>query len=341
MPTHRRTPRSGAQCVRPGDHAQRLPTTLVHRVQRIQSVTKIASSLAVILALGLASSRADADPDRVVWSPDWPRARWWEVVDVVALTAASDAIDTDWRPPRDADWKGGILFDDWARGVFRGRTAAVQSFASNLGDTLYEGSVLAPYVIDNYVFALVVHRNLDVAVQLTLIDMQSLGMAGVITLGAEHTIARERPYAHDCGPDGQVHDGSGRTSESCTQADDFKSFYSGHAAASAAMAGLTCVHHQHLPLYGGGAADVAPCVLMIGISIVTGMTRLVADRHWASDVIVGWGVGAAAGYLVPSALHYGFGSGRPVGALRVGSAVMVPVPEVYPGGGGLGVGGVF
>jgi hypothetical protein len=72
------------------------------------------------------------------------------------------------------------------------------------------------------------------------------------------------------------------------------------------MAGLTCVHHQHLPLYGGGVADLAPCIGLIGASIADGLGRIVADKHYARDCHAGLGVGAFAGYVVPSLLHHGF-----------------------------------
>ena len=201
--------------------------------------------------------------------------------------------------------------------------------------------MLAPYLVDNYLAALSIHQSVDVALQLTLIDMQSLGIAGVLTLTAERTIPRERPYAEDCGKDGNVRDSSGEISESCGHGDDYKSFYSGHAAATATMAGLTCVHHQHLALYGGGLADLAPCVFMIGVATATGLTRLIADRHWASDVIMGWGVGAVSGYLVPSILHYGLFRGRPVGAIHFVGLSAVPTFMPYPSGGGVGIAGMF
>jgi membrane-associated phospholipid phosphatase len=118
-------------------------------------------------------------------------------------------------------------------------------------------------------------------------------------------------------------------------------FYSGHAAATATMAGLTCAHHQHLPLYGGGFADLAPCLAMIGVSLGAGATRIMADRHWASDVLTGWTVGALSGYVLPSALHYGFGGGRPIGEMRVGGAHVVPMPLAYLGGAGLGLVGSY
>jgi membrane-associated phospholipid phosphatase len=138
-----------------------------------------------------------------------------------------------------------------------------------------------------------------------------------------------------------VRDASGQVSETSGLGDDYKSFYSGHAAATATMAGLTCVHHRHLPLYGGGFPDLVPCLIMSGIAIVTGVTRIVADRHWASDVVIGWGVGAVSGYVLPSWLHYGFGGGRAFGQFSISNVLFTPVPQAYSDGGGLGVAGVF
>ncbi|HEX3850778.1 MAG TPA: hypothetical protein VHW01_07410 [Polyangiaceae bacterium] len=106
------------------------------------------------------------------------------------------------------------------------------------------------------------------------------------------------------------------------------------------MAGLTCVHHQHLPLYGG-VADQAPCIGLIGASIVDGLGRIVADKHYASDVTLGFGVGALAGYVVPSLLHYGFTSHQRAPAVGGTGLHMLPLPQVYQDGFGIGVVGLF
>ena len=39
----------------------------------------------------------------------------------------------------------------------------------------------------------------------------------------------------------------------------------------------------------------------------TGALRIVADQHWASDVLVGAAVGTFSGLAVPYFLHYGWG----------------------------------
>jgi hypothetical protein len=283
---------------------------------------------------------AAADPDRVEWSPDWPRVRWWEVANSVAFTIADTLIETK-VPINGPEWHGGILFDDWARGVFRGQTASTQSTASTVSDWIYQGGTLLPFIVDVWFVALDVHENADVAVQMLFINLQSLSFAGIISLSAEHAVGRVRPYVDRCGPDGVVRDPSGQLLEACNTSNDNRSFFSGHVTSVATMAGLTCVHHQHIPLYGGGFPDLAACLTMISFAATTGVLRLVYDEHWASDVMTAWAVGGLVGYVAPSLMHYGFGSGRAIGEIHSGSLTAVPMPQLLPGGGGLGLAGVF
>ncbi len=301
--------------------------------------------MTALAALALAASGGEAraaDPDKVEWSKDWPRVRLVEGLTIAAATVASLSIDTYSHTPTRAHWTGGILFDDWARDRLRGRTLGTQEAAAQLSDYLYKGAVFVPYVVDVYIVALGVHQSADVALQMLLMNLQSLGIAGVVSLGAERTVGRARPYVGDCDSDGNVRDAEGRLLfNHCDHVGDFQSFYSGHAAATMTMAGLTCAHHQHLPLYGGGFADVAPCLFMLGVSATTGVTRIMADRHWASDVVLGWGIGALSGYVLPSLLHYGFGHDGPVGAVDVAGLRLVPVPQAYARGAGLGVFTIF
>jgi membrane-associated phospholipid phosphatase len=301
--------------------------------------------MTVLLASAMLAESSAAfagDPDRVEWSPDWPRFRLVEAIDTLALAVGAYVINAYWKPPEHAAWSSGILWDKAVRDALRGQTLGVQRTASNVSNYLYLGAVVAPLVIDNAVVALAVHRSPDVALQMTLIDAQALAMAGAVSLATEHAVGRARPYTTSCGPDGVVRDASGHPLLwSCGNSGDFQSFYSGHAAVTATMAGLTCVHHEHLPLYGGGFADLAPCLLMIGVSTATGIARIVADRHWSTDVITGWSVGFVSGYVVPSLLHYGFNHGRPLGEVKVAGVQVVPVPEVYAGGAGLALAGIY
>ena len=299
-----------------------------------------ASRLAVcgLLALGAAlvpRPAAAADPETVEWSPDWHRVNLLEGAAVIAMTFAATQVDQRIPYPQHAGWQGGILFDDWARDTFRGRTRAIQSTASTASDWMYRAGSLVPFVMDGYFGALSVHQNADVAIQLFFIDLEAYGVSALVSLGAEHVVGRARPYTESC----NLTEG-GRLFHQCGTGNDARSFYSGHAAATSTTAGVVCAEHQHLPLFGGGFADLAPCLVMIGVSATAGIMRLVYDEHWASDVITGWIVGTAAGYVLPSVLHYGFG-GRPPGQIDYGSIHALPTLLSYPSGAGAGLAGVF
>ena len=272
---------------------------------------------------------------KVEWNSDWPRFRLVEGLAIVGLTVGSIVISG--APAHaEANWKGGILFDDAARKFFRGNTAATEETAAKISDNLYKGAVLYPYIVDNFIFALGVHQSADVALEMTLMDMQSLGFAGVLSLGAEHAVGRQRPYASDCRPGVTTVRGA-----ACNPLGDNQSFYSGHAAATFTIAGLMCVHHQHFPIYGGGLPDALACVGMLSVATTTGVLRMVADRHYASDVLTGTFVGLFSGYVLPSLLHYGFGKTRTKPLLKTTFGGVAPVPQVYEHGGGLGLAGVF
>jgi hypothetical protein len=278
-----------------------------------------------------------ADPDTVRWGDDWRRVNLAEAVAGIALTVGDTEFDQRVAYPDHASWHGGILFDEWARGVFHGRTAAIQSMASTGSDWMYRAGPIVPVLIDDYIATLSVHQNADVALQMLFIDVEAYAVSGVLSLTAEHAVGRARPYTEDC----NARDPStGALLHQCGGGNDARSFYSGHAAATSTTAGLVCAEHQHLPLFGGGFADLAPCLVMIGVSLTAGAFRLVYDEHWASDVITGWILGGASGYLLPELLHYGFGGGGPP-EIAFGGVRALPAIVPYPSGAGAGLLGVF
>jgi membrane-associated phospholipid phosphatase len=124
-----------------------------------------------------------------------------------------------------------------------------------------------------------------------LIIAESAAIAGVINFAVKAAFARERPFVHDLAPADKLL--TDRPQE------NNQSFYSGHStlAMSLAVSAGTVASmrgYRWAPaLYGGG----------IGLSLATGYLRIAADKHWASDVVTGWVIGAAIGYAVPRFLH--------------------------------------
>src|SRR6185369_8196968 len=121
---------------------------------------------------------------------------------------------------------------------------------------------------------------------------------GLSQLVVSRVASRTRPYVQDCADDHRS------TSHECGDTRDQRSLYAGHASAAFTSAGLTCLHHEHLPLYGGGAPDTWACIWSIAAASITAMGRVVADEHWTSDTLIGIGTGVFFGYYLPKWLHY-------------------------------------
>jgi len=124
-----------------------------------------------------------------------------------------------------------------------------------------------------------------------LIIAESAAIAGVVNYAVKAAVARERPFVHQLAPEDKPNTEHPQ--------DNNQSFYSGHSTLtmSLAISAGTVAHmrgYRYAPvLYGGG----------IALSLTTGYLRIAADKHWSTDVLTGWLVGAAIGYAVPRYLH--------------------------------------
>ena len=187
-------------------------------------------------------------------------------------------------------WRGGILFDDVVRDGVRPSSASTRKTYRTIGDWTYRLSPLIP-LVDALVVSTLGHHDKKLALNLAAITFEAYSYSGLASFVATEVSARARPDTdpHCIGSNCNV---------------DTQSFFSGHTAISATGAGLVCANHTRIPLYGNVIADAAACVFATTNALVTGTTRVVADRHYASDVITGFGLGFAAGYAVPVLLHY-------------------------------------
>jgi membrane-associated phospholipid phosphatase len=164
------------------------------------------------------------------------------------------------------------------------------------------------------------HDADTVAYQMALINIETLAFNTAIWGLVAGFASRERPYGREiCGDNDDERPGS------CGSNDRFRSFYSGHASTSFAAAGATCMHHAYLPLYGGGAPDALACGFAVAVAGATATMRVVADRHWLSDVLTGAAVGTFTGLTVPYFLHYR-GGNLPEAAGDEISVNLVPMP---------------
>jgi membrane-associated phospholipid phosphatase len=291
-----------------------------------------------VLAFGLVASAGNAHAElspqgvsnrKVEWKDgQWPRVTPWEIAASVAATGLGLVLESTWEGVSFEEDVQVPLLDPGARGLLRGRTAKVQKTFDRLSNIGWRMMAFFPYV-DVGVSALAIHRNFDVAGQMALMDFEALTLSGLTYVVASHSTGRARPYRQDCAsPQDDT------VTKGCGVPFDNRSFYGGHAAAAFTSAGLTCAHHQHLPLYGGGAVETWACVWALTVASATGIFRIVADEHYASDILVGSGVGWFYGYVMPKLLHY-------KGAQREPHERKATVPTWMPSFRALDGGGVF
>ena len=198
--------------------------------------------------------------------------------------------------PREARWEGGILFDDAVRDVLTLKTRSAREEADTLSDYGWYFSEAFP-VFDSLIAAGIGHGDWDTAWQLTMINTQSLLLTGLVARLLHAFVGRDRPSAPDCRRDPEYGD-------ICTSRAATSGFYSGHTALAFTGAGLTCAHHKNLPLWGGGAPDVVACALTLGTATATGVLRLMADKHYTTDIVASIAFGLFSGYVLPHWLHY-------------------------------------
>lgn len=166
------------------------------------------------------------------------------------------------------------------------------------GDVIYYTFPVIPMVVDSFVLSLLVRRDEKTALNLFLVSGEALAYSGVLSFVANSVAARERPDTTACLA---MERRGGPPCDEKGQSDDF---YSGHTAMVSTSAGAVCANHAFMPLWEHPAADALACGLASSAAIATAATRLVGDRHYFSDVLVGSVIGFGIGFAVPTLLHY-------------------------------------
>ncbi|MEP6653398.1 MAG: phosphatase PAP2 family protein [Myxococcales bacterium] len=233
---------------------------------------------------------------RVEWSPQWRRFRAWEYGATAAAGAGAFAIHYYQPQPAHPYWHGANPFDDAVRDWLRLDTRAGRTQANTVSNVLWLGGSVVPFVTDLPV-ALLVYRQRALSGQLLLMDLEATAISQLVNNALLWGTGRARPSYESCLADPAY-------GSLCGTSANNVSFPSGHVMTVATAAGLTCVHHRYLPLYGSAAADAGACIFMSLATLGTGTSRIMADHHRATDVLVGAGLGFGIGYGLPWLLHY-------------------------------------
>jgi membrane-associated phospholipid phosphatase len=235
---------------------------------------------------------------RLVWNPKWPPFRAIGYALTGASVAAAVAVTLLIPFPDEPRWVGAILLDTGVRNSLRARSAGLRDGIRIASDFTLIATVVQTGLIDSFLIP-AVDGSWYLAWQLTLMNAQAFALNTLVATLLFKTAARARPTYAECAVD--------RNFDPLCDSGSFASFPSSHTSTAFTAAGLTCINHKYLPLYGGDPWDSAACASSIAVAAATGLFRVVGDRHYLSDVVLGAAFGFSLGYLYPYLFHYQYG----------------------------------
>lgn len=227
----------------------------------------------------------------------YPRFRVSEVITTSVAAATAGAFIL--VPPQTGT-SSRNPFDETFRDAFRLSSPRERLTAANVSDVLVVALWLYEAIVDPFAVAWGVHGETATGAQMFLIDVEVQTITAALQGVVAAIVGRERPLSRDCDDPRET---LGLESGACSGYDRHRSFFSGHTSQAFAAAGAQCMHHLHLPLYGN-LTPFVPCAASFAVAAMAGGLRIMADRHYMSDVLTGATIGTLVGLLVPWLLHY-------------------------------------
>lgn len=240
----------------------------------MSAARRLVLAAAALVAVAIAAAPAHADRRLAV-----KRKRDLPIVIVGGVAfGLADSVGKDALSPARCRWCSTDALDRAVRDGLRWSSADTPNTLSNL--TAY---VAAPVASFGLVALLASTQDrgdevIDDGIAIAEATVAALGFDYLVKIG----VARERPGVHyaTVKPD---------------SAENNLSFYSGHstlamtlAVSAGTVATLRGYRHARLVWAVG-----------VPVAVATGYLRIAADKHWATDVLTGWAMGAAFGVGVP------------------------------------------
>ena len=257
--------------------------------------TRVATGC-VTLALAAYSPNVRAQTNELGWDPRWPKFRPSEYVLTAVTGSASLVLYFGVRDARTPRRTGGVLFDDYFREAMRLRAPGQRDVARTISDWTALSAMSWAIAVDSLAVPLA-RGTAELSGQMLLMDAEAFSISTLITTILFKSFARARPSYIDCEGDPNY--------DPLCKLHPMGSFPSGHTNTAFTAAGLSCVHHMHVPLYDNQLADALACAGTLTLAAATGTLRIVGDRHYTTDVLVGAMIGFGVGYGLPTLLHYG------------------------------------
>jgi membrane-associated phospholipid phosphatase len=267
-------------------------------------------------------------PPPLIWK--WPT---FSTADYV-VTIAGGAITLGGaivRPRAQHSLSGPIGIDNDVRKALRADRLSVRYDFRDASDVGLSLAISWPFVSDALTTAWWYRGSRETAQEMALIDLEAFAIAGALQGATNVLVSRERPFGQGCG-EGELPSNA----TDCAGSFHYRSFFSGHSAFSFTGAALICAHHMENELLGP-PWDAISCAGGYAVAATTATFRVVADVHYASDVLLGATVGTLVGYGVPL-FHYR----KLGGASRAKDSAQNQLQlRIVPSPGGVGLLGIF
>lgn len=271
---------------------------------------------------------AQPQPDKAAKTPEappWPAhglptVGAWDIVATGGLIGALTVVQFGVPAPTQASWAGNG-FDDWVRSGLRLSGEGGRVVAGTTSDVFVFVLTAFP-LLNAMLVAGAEHERWDIAWRLVVLDVETLTTATLAAISLQKMTRRERPFVQECQTNPNLSD--------CTPGGRYQSFPSAHTTLVFAAVALECFHHGYLDTSHTGWGAAA-CPATVSVATITAVLRVMADRHWATDVLAGAVLGGAIGVAIPL-LHL---------AVAKGQTPTVVTPAIGPGMLGLSIAGRF
>jgi membrane-associated phospholipid phosphatase len=260
------------------------------------------------------------------WDPSWRKfgtANYVLTGVAVGTSAGSLLVPLPKNP-----WRRTNGLDEWGRRHISVDDYESGRWARDTSDLLLSMNIAFPLLVDSLIVTYWYRRSSEVAGQSALIAVEAMAIASALQGVTSAAFGRERPYGRDCGTSVPAE------LDDCTSNDRYRSFFSGHTTLSFAAAGVTCTNHAVHDMFGDSLADALTCGVTLATAATASTMRIVALKHYITDVATGAAVGTLTGLGIPWLLHYG-----PLA--RVAPASAGVSFTLLPHENGLAIGGIF
>lgn len=234
-----------------------------------------------------------ASAQSVPWDENYRKVSALEKALTASYLAGTIGLQLTGNHYADPFWTGPVGPDTYFHDLLSQTNTHRREEAASVSDGLL--LLTAAYPVMESAFVALGRSSPEAAGQMFWIAAHTQSLVLFATTFTKFAVKRERPGHDEC------YDSD---DPSCEQRESL-SFFSGHASTTFAAAGVACANEQHLDIYSSnGWLNMIPCALLSLSAVTTGTLRIVANKHYFTDVFTGAVIGGGLGYFLPTFLNY-------------------------------------